>query len=329
MAGAVTLLPTKVNLTPQGAKAADEIINAGVLVGATPKEIIGGLAGALAETGGTLDKYKVGDKGAAIGVFQQHDSYGTLTQRLDVTTAAKAFFTRLIGTRDRTGVTAELGTRIADVQRPAAEYRHIYGDNLDEALYVFNREVGNTTLVGAKDPGIKEPANIYATTGDGGSPARSPSETAADGTSGSSGGTDIGPVALVASKKPAGDAGTGLALSILTTIDDALNNTGGALDLKGASLTVMARTGAVAIGVLLGVSGGVLLISAILDSGATRQVTRAASIIPGAAGGVAAAEVLAGKTGKENERVARERGLLGSAGGRSGTLGRREEMFPE
>lgn len=325
-AAGVTLVPTKVTLDQRGRDAAVAIINAGVSVGATSKEILGGLAAGLAETGGDLNKYDVGDNGQAIGVFQQHDSYGTLTQRLDVTTAAKAFFERLKGTRGREGTAAELGTRIADVQRPAAENRHIYGDNLDEALFVFNQNAPLTKWAGSAEPNVTEPANIYSTTGEGGDPARSPSEgaTGTGSASGSASGSS-GNVQLISKHTPTAK-GSGLALSVLTSIDEALNSGGGLFNVQDNAGAIIARTGTVALGVMFGVAGGVLLISAILDSGTARDVKRAAGVIPGAAGGIAAAEVLAGKG---NERAAKEQGLLGSAGGRSGTLGRREEAFPE
>lgn len=113
---------------------AQQIVAAGRYMGATDAEIVGALSAAWAES--RLNPNAVGDNGKAVGIFQQHPHYGSVEARRDPLTAARQFFTNLFGTRPSGEPIAE---RVADVQRPAAQYRGIYGDSLDEAYTIFTQ----------------------------------------------------------------------------------------------------------------------------------------------------------------------------------------------
>lgn len=117
---------------------AQQIVDAGRQSGATNEEIIAALSTGISET--NLNPNVPGDGGQAIGVFQQHASYGDTATRQNVPTAATAFFQRLIGLRSKN---EPIGAKVADVQRPLAQYRGVYTTNLDEALTVYNQVAGS------------------------------------------------------------------------------------------------------------------------------------------------------------------------------------------
>lgn len=95
------------------------------------------------------------------------------------------------------------------------------------------------------------------------------------------------------------EEGSGLALAVLTSIDDALNAKGGALlpwqDAPDLALSVLTRTGVVIVGSMLGVAGGVLLVSALLDSPSVRGAKKVAKSVPGVGTAVTVADSVSGE----------------------------------
>lgn len=119
-------------LTTDQRNVAATIYQVGKSLGATDEEIIGGISAGIVES--DLTNLPYGDRDS-VGVFQQRPSQGW-TGLTNVAAAAKEFLTRLIGTRSSGEPIAE---RVADVQRPAAQYRSRYAEELDEAMYVFGQ----------------------------------------------------------------------------------------------------------------------------------------------------------------------------------------------
>jgi hypothetical protein len=119
-------------LDPEQLMNAQAIVQVGRQVGATDEEIVGALSAGWSES--RFRTNAVGDNGAAVGLFQQHPHYGSTEARRDPFTAARQFFANLFGTRNSND---PIGVRVANVQRPAAQYRAMYGTNLPVALDVF------------------------------------------------------------------------------------------------------------------------------------------------------------------------------------------------
>jgi murein DD-endopeptidase MepM/ murein hydrolase activator NlpD len=72
-----------------------------------------------------------GGKSDSIGVFQQRDSWGDRTCRTDVKCSARLFYSAL--SQDKNRDSKAEWEAAADVQRPAAEYRHHYAQHKDLA----------------------------------------------------------------------------------------------------------------------------------------------------------------------------------------------------
>lgn len=123
-------------LTTDQRNVAATIVDVGRSVGASDEEIIGALSAGIVESqltnlpGGHLD---------SVGVFQQRPSQGWTGLR-NVGAAAREFFTRLLGTGG-----GDIAERVANVQRPAAQYRYRYREQLDEAMSVFAQVVNSAT----------------------------------------------------------------------------------------------------------------------------------------------------------------------------------------
>ena len=135
-----------VNLNDQQKANAQAIIKVGRDMGASDDVIQMALAVAWMES--RLINNPGGDRDSA-GLFQQRPSqgWGTYEQVTNPEYAARQFFQRAIPLAARNG---NLGEVAADVQRPAKQYRHLYGDNLRNgtAASIFEQAGGGKGIMG-------------------------------------------------------------------------------------------------------------------------------------------------------------------------------------
>ena len=134
---------TSVLLNGEQHKNALTIVQTGFQMGATLEEIIGALAAAWSESRFHANARVLDTNGKySIGLFQQQDSYGTVANRLDPVTAARAFYKRLFGTRTQSGLepNVSIGVRVHRVQRNADP--NLYTNNLGIARAIAT-QLGN------------------------------------------------------------------------------------------------------------------------------------------------------------------------------------------
>jgi hypothetical protein len=237
-----------VTLTEQQRANAQVIVDVGRQLGATTEEIIGAIAAAWSES--RLDVTAVGDNGQAIGLFQQHYTYGSVEARRDPVTAARQFLQRLIGTRPNSGLepSIPIGERIYRVQRPAAEYRYRYTENYGLGVDIFQQLATGATY--------HDPERGLGSSGTGfdasGNPLDRRNQAIADAAAGlpSSLAGDYGPV-------------HGILKSLDTVLNTRKSGIGGLLDPIDDLRVIVARSAVVLAGAVVGVFGLVLIVSSI------------------------------------------------------------------
>lgn len=113
------------------------IIQVGTQMGLPEDMIVAAISAGMVESG--LRNLNYGDRDS-LGVFQQRPSqgWGTPAQIRDVTYAARKFFEAMLRT-ERKG---DLGTWVADTQRPAKQFRDRYGKVMNDAAAIL-KEYGN------------------------------------------------------------------------------------------------------------------------------------------------------------------------------------------
>lgn len=91
------------SLAGDAAKNAQAIVRVGRQMGASTRDIQIALMTAWTESG--MQTSAVGDGGDAIGLFQQHASWGTYSQRTNPAASARAFYKILLNNRNRNSMT--------------------------------------------------------------------------------------------------------------------------------------------------------------------------------------------------------------------------------
>jgi hypothetical protein len=142
-------LPGHIQLSPGQLASIKAIVATGQRMKASSRDIQIAIMTAFTESGFMTSA--VGDGGLAIGLFQQHPSWGTYSQRTSATASAQAFFKQLLQVRNRDKMQPWQAAQA--VQRSAtadgSNYQKNWNLGLKVATYAGVKGGGGTTAKGA------------------------------------------------------------------------------------------------------------------------------------------------------------------------------------
>lgn len=147
-----------IRLTGEQFENARTIITVGQEMGLSEEYIVGALSAAIVESG--LKNVNYGDRDS-VGLFQQRTSqgWGTVQQIMDPRYSSRKFYEAMLRADGDT-----LGERVANTQRPAAQYRGRYGEQMNKAAGVLATLLGSPTRSHPGAPGAgTQPAVAGAT----------------------------------------------------------------------------------------------------------------------------------------------------------------------